>query len=82
MSFHIRNAGRIRKGERQRIRYLNGQNQGAQYAMAIPLDHRGSLQVEGHAPRLMDDGTMEYWVTVINVGEVDTSFDLTGGGFI
>jgi hypothetical protein len=48
--------------------------------MANPLNPGGILQVNNQTKERNNDGTVTYWVTVRNIGNVTTNFTLQGGG--
>jgi hypothetical protein len=51
----------------------------AQYIMANPLNPGGSLMISDFTKVMNNDGSITYWVTIINTGTVSTNFNLIGG---
>jgi len=82
MAFNNLGFGTIAPGTAQRWWYRrnNGEDFGAQYCMANPLNPGGSLQVNDQTKVKENDGSITYWVTIHNIGGVTTNFNLHGGG--
>ena len=82
MAFNDLGFGTIAPGDVQRWWYRldGGSDLGAQYCMANPLNPGGCLQVSDETKCRDDDGSITYWVTITNIGNVTTNFHLSGGG--
>ena len=84
MSYNNVGFGTIAPGTAQRwwIKHGGNGDRGAQYTMAHPLNPGGSLQVNNQTKKRNNDGTITYWVTIRNIGDLTTNFSLSGGGLI
>jgi hypothetical protein len=68
---------------------FGGQDRGAQYIAAHPLNSQGQLVLSGQSKLLNNDGSFTYLCAVLNHGPVGpgnpgegTTFTLQGGGFV
>ena len=51
----------------------------AQFIMANPLNPGGSLMITEFTKVMNNDGSITYWVTISNIGSVNTNCNLIGG---
>lgn len=59
---------------------FGGVDEGPVYVMANPLNSGVSLNIDTYQKNRNPDGTVSYWVHVINVWGVGTPMSLQGGG--
>ncbi|MGF6806751.1 hypothetical protein OKW30_001877 [Paraburkholderia sp. Clong3] len=60
---------------------FGGADHGAQFIGGDPANPGGCLQTNYQTKTMNTGGTITYWVTIQNIGNVGTNFSLQGGGY-